>query len=201
MQRSRTLQAANYHSFDAEWYLLLLARARRSDSQYPFNRQRSTTHQSSHKVFPVEVELEIATVPSSTLTSSSVQHNFLHADGLIWLHKQRQLLRRRASKLVNDRWQSLPAEKQNELENSPEFQVIEEELKSLSLESTDNSTASDRRKGLHAQKRKLVSEELRKFQKLQPRKLSSKADRSDLAGHYGGTRRKYHDAGSRYAHL
>lgn len=153
------------------------------------------------KVFPVEVELEIATVPSSTLTSSSVQHNFLHAHGLTWLHKPRQLLRRRASKLVNDRWQSLPAEKQNELENSPEFQVIEEELKSLSLESTDNSTASDRRKGLHAQKRKPVSEELRKFQKLQPRKLSSKADRSDLAGHYGGTRQKYHDAGSRYAHL
>jgi hypothetical protein len=39
-------------------------------------------------------------------------------------------------------WQSLPAGKQNELENSPEFTAIEEELESLSLESTDNSIAT-----------------------------------------------------------
>jgi hypothetical protein len=60
--------------------------------------------------------------------------------------------------------------------------AIEEELESLSLESTDNSIAGDRRKELRAQKRKLISEELRKFQKLRPRKLSSKADKSELTG-------------------
>lgn len=53
-------------------------------------------------------------------------------------------------------WQSLPAGKQNELENSPEFTAIGEELESLSLESTDNSIARDRRKELRAQKRKLI---------------------------------------------
>jgi hypothetical protein len=65
-----------------------------------------------------------------------------------------------------DLWQTSPVEKQNELENSPEFMAIEEKLKSLSVESTDNSTVRDRRKELRAQKRKFVSEKLRKFQKL-----------------------------------
>jgi hypothetical protein len=81
-------------------------------------------------------------------------------------------------------WQSLPAEKQNELENSPEFITIEEELQHISLGSRDDPTTRDRRKELRTQKRKLVSEELRKWQKLQPRKLSSKSDKSDLAGHH-----------------
>ena len=94
-------------------------------------------------------------------------------------------------------WQSLPAEKQNELETSPEFITIEAELEALSLGSTNDSTARDRRKELWAQKRKLVSDELRKFQKLQlvsdelrkfqklqPQKLSLKADKSNLTGHY-----------------
>lgn len=47
-------------------------------------------------------------------------------------------------------WQALPAEKQNELENSPEFIAIEEEWEALSLEPTDNSIARDRRKELRA---------------------------------------------------
>ena len=81
-------------------------------------------------------------------------------------------------------WQSLPAEKQKELGNSPKFMTIEEELESLSLESTDNLIAGDRRKELRAQKRNLISEELRKFHKLQPRKLSSKVDKSELTGHH-----------------
>jgi hypothetical protein len=63
-------------------------------------------------------------------------------------------------------WQSLPAEKQNELENSPEFIAIDEELENLSLEPKDDATINHRRKELRAQKRKLVSEELRKVQRL-----------------------------------
>ena len=81
-------------------------------------------------------------------------------------------------------WQSLPAEKQNELENSPEYIAIEEELQNISLGSRDDPTTRDQRKELCTQKRKLVSEELRKLQKLQPKKLSSKADKSDLTGHH-----------------
>jgi hypothetical protein len=41
-------------------------------------------------------------------------------------------------------WQSLPAEKQNELKNSPEFIAIEEELENLSLDSRDDSTIRER---------------------------------------------------------
>ena len=47
-------------------------------------------------------------------------------------------------------WQSLPAEKQNELETSPEFITIEAKLEAFSLGSTDDSTATDRRKELRA---------------------------------------------------
>ena len=80
-------------------------------------------------------------------------------------------------------WQSLPAEKQNELETSPEFITIEAELEALSLGSTNDSTARDCLKKLRAQK-KLVLDELRKFQKLQRQKLSSKADKSNLTSHH-----------------
>lgn len=69
-------------------------------------------------------------------------------------------------------WQSLPAEKQHELENTPEFLAIEEELEQLASKFKDDSAARDRRKELYAQKRKLVSEELRRCQKLQPRKAA-----------------------------
>lgn len=72
-------------------------------------------------------------------------------------------------------WQSLPAEKQYELENSPNFIAIEQELEKLSSEHKDDPVARDhRRRELHTQKRKLVSTELRRCQKLQPRKLPSK---------------------------
>jgi hypothetical protein len=58
-------------------------------------------------------------------------------------------------------WQSLPAEEQDELENSPEFKAIEDELENLSLSSKDDLATKNRRKELQAQKRKLVTEKLR----------------------------------------
>ena len=63
-------------------------------------------------------------------------------------------------------WQSLPAEKQHELESSPEFTAIEQELEALSIDLRDDSTAIDRRKELRIEKRKLITEELRKSRKL-----------------------------------
>jgi hypothetical protein len=81
-------------------------------------------------------------------------------------------------------WQSLPAEKQNELENSSEFIAIEKELETLTLRSKDDSETKDRRKELLTQKRKLVSDELRVFQKLQPRKHPSKAGEYGVGGHH-----------------
>ena len=41
-------------------------------------------------------------------------------------------------------WQSLPAEKQNELENSPEFIAIDEKLENLSLKPKDDATTNIR---------------------------------------------------------
>ena len=79
-------------------------------------------------------------------------------------------------------WQSLPVEKHNKLENSSEFIAIKDELKSLILEPIETLIARDRRKELRAQKRKLVSEELRKFKKLQPLKPSTKANKGELLG-------------------
>ena len=81
-------------------------------------------------------------------------------------------------------WQSLPAEKQHELENTPEFLAIEEELEQLAVKFKDDSVARDCRKELHAQKRKLVSEELRRCQKLQPKKLPSKGQKSEQVRHH-----------------
>lgn len=81
-------------------------------------------------------------------------------------------------------WQRLPAEKQHELENTPEFVAIEEKLEQLTLKSNDDPAATDRRKELHAQKRKLVSDELRRCQKLQPRKLPSKGQEPEQVGHH-----------------
>ena len=46
-------------------------------------------------------------------------------------------------------------------ENTPEFLATGEELEQLSMKSKDDPMARDRRKGLFAQRRKLVSEELR----------------------------------------
>lgn len=40
-------------------------------------------------------------------------------------------------------WQSLPAEKQHELENTPEFLAIEEELQQLTVKFKDDPVARD----------------------------------------------------------
>lgn len=82
-------------------------------------------------------------------------------------------------------WQSLPAEKQHELENSPDFIAIEQELENLSSEFRDDPVARDRRrKELHTQKRKLVSAELRRCQKTQPRKAPSRLQKTEQIGHH-----------------
>lgn len=74
-------------------------------------------------------------------------------------------------------WQSLPAEKQHKLENTPEFLAIEEEMEQLSLMSKDDPAARVHRKELYTQKRKPISEELRRYQKVQPKKLLSKTQK------------------------
>ena len=61
-------------------------------------------------------------------------------------------------------WQALQAKKQYELENTPEFITIEEEIKALAPMARTDSTAKNSRNALMAQKRKLVSDELRKCQ-------------------------------------
>ena len=81
-------------------------------------------------------------------------------------------------------WQSLPTEKQHELENTPEFLAIEEELKQLAVKFRDDPAARDRRKVLHAQKRKLMSEELRRCLKLEPKKMPSKGQKFEQVGHH-----------------
>lgn len=80
-------------------------------------------------------------------------------------------------------WQSLPAEKQHELENTPKFLAIEEELEQLAVKLKDDPIAKGRRKELQAQKRKLVSEELRRCQKTQPKKMPSKGQKVEQVGH------------------
>jgi hypothetical protein len=47
-------------------------------------------------------------------------------------------------------WQSLPAKEQDELENSPEFKAIEDELEDLSLSSKDDLVTKNQRKELQA---------------------------------------------------
>ena len=60
-------------------------------------------------------------------------------------------------------WQSLPAEKQQEVENTPEFISIEEELENL--HTSDDPAAEDGRKILKARRRKSVSDALLDYQK------------------------------------
>ena len=45
-------------------------------------------------------------------------------------------------------WQALPAKKQHELETSPEFTAIEEEIKVLAQNAKTDATAKDRRNAL-----------------------------------------------------
>ena len=81
-----------------------------------------------------------------------------------------------------DLWQSLPAEKQQEVENTPEFIGIEEELENLHI--STGPAAKDRRKTLKAQKRKLVADALREYQKNQPNKILSKESGNDSIGRH-----------------
>lgn len=74
--------------------------------------------------------------------------------------------------------QSLPAEKQHELESSSEFTEIEEKLDRLSIHGQDDG-AQNQRKDLQAQKRKLISEALRKFPKSQVRNFSEENEADD----------------------
>ena len=62
-------------------------------------------------------------------------------------------------------WQSLPAEKQEEFENSPEFVAIEKEL--ADMQGQRDSDSASRRRKLYAKKRTLTEKELRKCQKAQ----------------------------------
>jgi hypothetical protein len=70
-------------------------------------------------------------------------------------------------------WQSLPAEKRHELEQSAEFKDIEAKLKDLSL---DDALLKDKRKELQARKRKLISEALRRYRGEQPTRPASKVN-------------------------
>jgi hypothetical protein len=65
-----------------------------------------------------------------------------------------------------------------------EFKALEDQLETLSLSGKDDVDTKLRRKELHAQKRKLVTEELRKCQKLQPKGLPSRNGESDPIGHH-----------------
>ncbi|CAI6342310.1 unnamed protein product [Periconia digitata] len=69
-------------------------------------------------------------------------------------------------------WQSLPAEKRHELEQSAEFKDVEANLEKFS----DNALSKNERKELQARKRKLISEALRKCREEQPARLASKVD-------------------------
>lgn len=98
--------------------------------------------------------------------------------------------------IVNDRFrgltlhrnpellQTLPARKQHKLENTTGFTTLEDEIKALAPKAKTDLAAKDRRGALMAEKRKLVSEELLKCQKLQPSKLLSNADDADLMGYH-----------------
>lgn len=64
-------------------------------------------------------------------------------------------------------WQSLPAEKQHEVEQREDFCAIEDQLAMLALKGDEPGSREQRRK-LNAQKRKIVKSELDKFQREQP---------------------------------
>jgi len=81
-------------------------------------------------------------------------------------------------------WQALPARKQHELENGPEFIAIEDEIDALAPKTKTDPAARDRRQALMADRRKLLSEELCRFQKLQPSKLLASPDDAELMGYH-----------------
>ncbi|KAH7110056.1 hypothetical protein B0J11DRAFT_586282 [Dendryphion nanum] len=78
-------------------------------------------------------------------------------------------------------WQSLPAEKRHELEQSAEFKDIAAKLEYLSL---DDALSKNKRKELQARKRKLISEALRRRGEsslLDPRAKSTPIQKNALA--------------------
>ena len=77
-------------------------------------------------------------------------------------------------------WQALPARKQHELKNTPEFAAIETEIDALAPKAKTDPAAKERRQTLMADKRKLVAEELSRCQKLQPSKLLTSPDDADF---------------------
>jgi hypothetical protein len=79
-------------------------------------------------------------------------------------------------------WQALPAKKQYGLENSLEF--TEKEIEALAPKAKTYSTAKGSRNALMAQKRKLVSDELRKCQEQQPGKVLASLDDAVLMGYH-----------------
>ena len=81
-------------------------------------------------------------------------------------------------------WHTLPAKKQYELENSPEFSAIQEEIETLVAKAKTDPTAKNHRNALMAQRRKLVSDELCRCQRLQPSKLSARPDDAELMGYH-----------------
>ncbi|KAI4153967.1 MAG: hypothetical protein LQ340_001961 [Diploschistes diacapsis] len=69
-------------------------------------------------------------------------------------------------------WQSLPAEKQEQVERSPEFIAIEQQLEDLAADGNlAIGDAKELRKMLSIQKRKLGKDALREFQKKQSNKI------------------------------
>jgi len=81
-------------------------------------------------------------------------------------------------------WQALPARKQHELENTPEFAAIDTKIDALAPKAKTDSAAKERRLTLLADKRKLLAEELSRCQKLQPSKLLASPDDADSMGYY-----------------
>ncbi|KAI8714908.1 Chromo domain-containing protein [Fusarium sp. LHS14.1] len=63
-------------------------------------------------------------------------------------------------------WQCLPAKQQYECDTSAEMMHIKREI--LALQGTTNTKSQEHRKKLYAEKRKLVAERLRKWQRNQP---------------------------------
>jgi len=80
-------------------------------------------------------------------------------------------------------WQSLPAEKQHEFESSPEIFALKDELAALKGKKDAASTA--RQRALYPQRRTLIAQELRKWQKLQPYRVeSSEAEKTHLMAYH-----------------
>lgn len=80
--------------------------------------------------------------------------------------------------------QTLPARKQYELQHTLEFATLEDKIEALAPKSKTDQAARDRRETLMTEKRKMVSEELLKCQKLQSSKLLCKADDAILMGYH-----------------